>query len=31
MDYADKKRMPTDERTVRDMLRNQHTVRWAMQ
>jgi len=22
MDYADKKRMPIDERTVRDMLRN---------
>lgn len=31
LDYADKKRMPTDERTVRDMLRNQHIVRWAME
>lgn len=31
LDYAEKKRMPTDERSVRDMLRNQHTVRWAME
>jgi len=27
MDYADKKRMPIDERSVRDMLRNQHHFR----
>ena len=27
MKYADKKRMATDERTVRDMLRNQHIFR----
>lgn len=28
MDYADKKRMPVDENSVRDMLRNQHIFRW---
>lgn len=27
MDYADKKRMPIDERNVRDLLRNQHIFR----
>lgn len=27
MKYADKKRQPVDERTVRDMLRNQHLFR----
>lgn len=27
MDWADKSRMPVDERKVRDMLRNQHIVR----
>ena len=27
MQYADKKRMPVDERTVREMLRNQHIFR----
>jgi hypothetical protein len=27
MKYAEKKRMPVDERTVRDMLRNQHLFR----
>ena len=27
MQYADKKRQPVDERTVRDMLRNQHLFR----
>jgi len=27
MDFADKKRMPVDERSVRDMLRNQHIFR----
>lgn len=30
MDYADKKRMPVDERSVRDMLRNQHLFRNKM-
>jgi len=28
MQYADKKRMPIDETSVRDMLRNQHIFRW---
>lgn len=27
MDFAEKKRMPIDERSVRDMLRNQHIFR----
>jgi len=27
MNFADKKRMPVDERNVRDMLRNQHSFR----
>ena len=31
LDYADKKRMPVDENTVRDMLRNQHIVRWKIE
>ena len=31
LDYAEKKRMPIDERTVRDMLRNQHIVRWKIE
>ena len=31
LDYADKKRMPVDEKTVRDMLRNQHIVRWKIE
>ena len=31
LDYAQKKRMPVDERTVRDMLRNQHIVRWTIE
>ena len=30
MQYADKSRMPTDERNVRDMLRNQHIVRFKI-
>ena len=31
MDFAEKKRMPVDETSVRDMLRNQHIFRWKMQ
>lgn len=31
LDFAEKKRMPTDERNVRDMLRNQHIFRWKME
>ena len=31
LDYADKKRMPVDESTVRDMLRNQHIMRWKIE
>jgi len=31
MDWADKSRMPVDERKVRDMLRNQHIVRNKVQ
>ena len=30
MDFADKSRMPVDEQSVRDILRNQHIVRWKM-
>jgi hypothetical protein len=30
MDYADKKRMPVDERKVKDLLRNQHLFRHKM-
>jgi hypothetical protein len=30
LDWADKKRMPVDERKVRDMLRNQHIFRRAI-
>ena len=30
MDFADKKRMPIDEKNVREMLRNQHIVRDKM-
>ena len=30
IDFADKKRMPVDEKSVRDILRNQHIVRWKM-
>ena len=31
LDYAEKKRQPVDEKTVRDMLRNQHIVRWKIE
>ena len=31
MDFAEKKRMPIDENSVRDMLRNQHIFRWKME
>jgi len=30
MQFADKKRMPIDERSVRDLLRNQHLFRVKM-